>query len=450
MSSLVFYVASWNVPGLGDDNKCTDVSADISLGRPNLIGLQESKLGPISKSKAAAFLPPSLQDFRAMDDVGSSGGLVSAWDQNIFGLVGTLPSRHILSLDLSFNCDGAMFRFSNVYAPCVREEKAAFFQDLASLEPSDDIPWISAGDFNMTRDPAERNNANFSIADDSLFNDSINSLALIELPLRDRQFMWSNNRGIPTLIRLDRVFINHSWNSRFPSSSLSSLTRNTSDHVPLIATISTSIPKRGSFRYEPSWALHHSFRSAISHAWTSTSHSDPTSQLVARLKMCRVSCKKWAKRKPSHLEQEKDCRLLINLLDILEEGRPLTFAENCLRSLAMDALHLAIRERSVYWKTRAEVRFALEGDENTKFFHASATCRLRRNSIPRLIVDGEECSSHPEKASVLKNYYSALLGTASVCTWRFDLSGLYPPVQPSRPPLATFSPLRRLKKPSRI
>jgi hypothetical protein len=141
---------------------------------------------------------------------------------------------------------------------------------------------------------------------------------------------------------------------------------------------------------------------------------------------------------------------LINLLDILEEGRPLTFAENCLRSLAMDALHLAIRERSVYWKTRAKVRFALEGDENTKFFHASATCRLRRNSIPRLVVDGVECNSHPEKASVLKNYYSDLLGTATGCTWHFDLSELYPLALSFHPPLATLSPLRRLKKLSRI
>jgi hypothetical protein len=58
----------------------------------------------------------------------------------------------------------------------------------------------------------------------------------------------------------------------------------------------------------------------------------------------------------------------------------------------MDALHLSIKEKTAYWKTRAKVRFALEGDENTKFFHASATCRMRRNSIPLLSVDGIELS----------------------------------------------------------
>ncbi|KAK1677030.1 hypothetical protein QYE76_037878 [Lolium multiflorum] len=76
----------------------------------------------------------------------------------------------------------------------------------------------------------------------------INTLGLIELPLRDRQFTWSNKRATPTLIRLDRVFINHAWNVRYPSSSLSSIARDTSDHVPLVAKISTVVPRGGLFR----------------------------------------------------------------------------------------------------------------------------------------------------------------------------------------------------------
>jgi hypothetical protein len=93
----------------------------------------------------------------------------------------------------------------------------------------------------------------------------------------------------------------------------------------------------------------------------------------------------------------------------------------------MDALHLVIWERLVYWKMRAKVRFSLEGDDNTKFFHASATYRLRRNSIPSLVIDAVTSSSHLEKASILKNYYIDLLGTARVCAWHFNLAELYPP-----------------------
>jgi hypothetical protein len=92
----------------------------------------------------------------------------------------------------------------------------------------------------------------------------------------------------------------------------------------------------------------------------------------------------------------------------------------------MDALHLSIKENAAYWKTRAKIRFALEGDENTKFFHASATCRMRRNSIPMLSTDGVQVTEHSEKASILKNFFAGLLGTVTPPIWRFDLGSPYP------------------------
>jgi endonuclease/exonuclease/phosphatase family metal-dependent hydrolase len=144
-----------------------------------------------------------------VDSVGTSGGLVSAWNPNFFTLAASLPSQHVLSLDLTINDNGATFRFSNVYAPCEHHAKAAFLEHLLTHEPDDGVPWLVAGDFNLTRDPADRNNDNFSAAEAELFNNAINDLGLIELPLRDRLYTWSNKRAVPTLVRLDRVFINH-------------------------------------------------------------------------------------------------------------------------------------------------------------------------------------------------------------------------------------------------
>jgi hypothetical protein len=94
--------------------------------------------------------------------------------------------------------------------------------------------------------------------------------------------------------------------------------------------------------------------------------------------------------------------------------------------LAMDALHLSLKERALYWRTRAKIRYILEGDENTKFFHTSATCRMRRNSIPSLLVDGVESTDHDSKATILKNFYLDLLGTVTPTAWDFCLEDLYP------------------------
>lgn len=95
---------------------------------------------------------------------------------------------------------------TNVYAPTTCAGKAAFLAEVQLLRPMGQS-WLLFGDFNMTRAPADKSTDSFSFAEASMFNDAINSLELIELPLRDRAFTWYNNHEDPTLVRLDRAFI---------------------------------------------------------------------------------------------------------------------------------------------------------------------------------------------------------------------------------------------------
>lgn len=53
-----------------------------------------------------------------------------------------------------------------------------------------------------------------------MFNDTINSLELTELPLRDHAYMWSNKCDNPTLVCLDWAFINQRWSDILPNTSL--------------------------------------------------------------------------------------------------------------------------------------------------------------------------------------------------------------------------------------
>lgn len=85
----------------------------------------------------------------------------------------------------------------------------------------------------MIRYAYEKNNDNFRHNEAESFNDTIHDLCLIELPLLDRQYTWSNRRASPTLVRIDRAFINLAWDALLLNSILSSLTRTTSDHVPV-------------------------------------------------------------------------------------------------------------------------------------------------------------------------------------------------------------------------
>ena len=121
-------------------------------------------------------------------------------------------------------------------------ERGSFLDELCSLAPSCDLPWMLVGDFNLVRGPEDKNTASFDASAADAFNSFIDDLVLQELPLLDRMYTWSNNRAVPTLVRLDRALINPQWGGALFNSTLRSLIRTTSDHVPLMVEATSRAP----------------------------------------------------------------------------------------------------------------------------------------------------------------------------------------------------------------
>ena len=57
-------------------------------------------------------------------------------------------------------------------------------------------------------------------------------LGLIDLPILDRPFTWTNMQERLVMAKLDRILVSSDW-ERYQSSKLSALLKPTSDHVPL-------------------------------------------------------------------------------------------------------------------------------------------------------------------------------------------------------------------------
>jgi len=251
--SLSFF--SWNVRGLGQKCRCDDVLAELITSRPSVAALQETKLSSSSPMKRDTFLPARLKNCVSHDAIGFAGGILTAWDAALCALVSVSDCSFSLMATFSLLADGTTFSFNNVYAPSLHEDKPAFLYELASIAQSITGSWMVLGDFNLTRDPADKNTGSFNLPDANRFNDLISSISLIEIPLVDRAYTWSNCRDNPTLVRLDRCFINLDWDACFPNTALSSLTRFASDHVPLLAIACTRVPRSVCFRFENSWLL---------------------------------------------------------------------------------------------------------------------------------------------------------------------------------------------------
>ena len=93
-------------------------------------------------------------------------------------------------------------------------------------------------------------------------------------------------------------------------------------------------------------------------------------------------------------ERENNCKTTISILDTLEELRSLSPQEFTLRKVVISVLQRTIREKVACWKERGKIRAAIEADENTRYFHASASSRLWHNKIAVLEINNIEISNH--------------------------------------------------------
>jgi endonuclease/exonuclease/phosphatase family metal-dependent hydrolase len=110
--------------------------------------------------------------------------------------------------------------------------------------------WILLGDFNFYRSLDDRNRGGGNFQDTLIFNDVIDYLGLVELPLKGRAFTWSNMQNDPLLEQLDWFFTSVNWTADYPNTMVTPMARPTSDHVPCRVSIGTNIPKSNVFRFE--------------------------------------------------------------------------------------------------------------------------------------------------------------------------------------------------------
>jgi hypothetical protein len=239
------------------------------------------------------------------------------------------------------------------------------------------------GDFNIARAAEDKNTDHFDVASAALFTDTADALLLQELPLLDRRFTCTNNREVPTLVHLNCVFINAAWGTTLINTTLHSLPRPTSDHVPPPRHRLVCRPGVAGIQYEKSWGLHPDFCSHVQNVWARSQNvtTDPVACLVRSLKWTRVECKKWAHGRNRPDAVITACDLVVELLDLLEEVRPLTPQDLLLCRLVDARRSLPVKELIVNWRQCFSFKLRKFGDENTSFYHALSSTRLHSNKI---------------------------------------------------------------------
>jgi hypothetical protein len=77
-----------------------------------------------------------------------------------------------------------------------------------------DLPWLIIGDFNVLHSQQDTTGRLRRTGPMRDFNDLIDELNLLEVPLQGRKYTYSNHQPNPILTKLDRVFLSIEWNNR--------------------------------------------------------------------------------------------------------------------------------------------------------------------------------------------------------------------------------------------
>jgi hypothetical protein len=253
------------------------------------------------------------------------------------------------------------------------------------------LPIIIGGDFNIIRNPGEKNNESYNDRWPFLFNVVIGTLNLRELEMSGRKFTWANRLQNQTFEKLDRVLVCTDFESKYPLTTVLALSREISDHTPLLYTTNNpSLAYQPQFKFELGWLLRDGFCDMVRDVWHSVAvEGTPLERWQAKIRRLRQYLKGWAKNVSGAYKKEK--KELLNKLDELDkkaENSLLNEMELNLKHVLNEWLAELLREEELKWYQRAKVKHLLEGDANTKYFHLLANGRHRKTRIFQL-EDGD-------------------------------------------------------------
>ncbi|XP_028554540.1 uncharacterized protein LOC114580620 [Dendrobium catenatum] len=184
-------------------------------------------------------------------------------------------------------------------------------------------------------------------------------------------------------------------------SSVDHLSRTLSDHCPLLLNINANIKVgKATFRFQNMWISHADFKNVISTNWNALIYPNNDIKGMFRLwsKLSRLKhvLNWWNKNVFKNVFTNiKEAELKVLDLEnsyMVDPSNENLIMLNC----AKDSLILLQDQEEIFWKQKANFKFTLEGDRNTKFFHAMANRNKTKNYIHKIvecdgsIIDSEE------------------------------------------------------------
>ncbi|XVF29009.1 hypothetical protein REPUB_Repub15cG0083100 [Reevesia pubescens] len=199
-----------------------------------MLFLQESKLKKVGDGLLRKLgINDSICSKSSSAD-GSSGGLISMWTKAFFDLEDKIISSRYIVLIGSIRNLNLRCGLVNIYSPNDNKKQFFFWEELRFVLSDLEMSLCCGGDFNVIRFSEEKIGAGDNFSAMGHFNDFIEDLELVDLPLEGGKFTWFSNQDAPTFCRLDRFLVSSTLLDKWGHVAQKLLPRFLSDHNPLL------------------------------------------------------------------------------------------------------------------------------------------------------------------------------------------------------------------------
>ena len=184
------------------------------------------------------------------------GGLVLFW-KNSVNLIVVESHKYYIDAVINKNDDDE-WRFTGFYGEPDSSRRNEAWAKLRSLNSSQNIPWLCAGDYNeITKQEEKIGGAFRSFHQMQRFRDVIDECGLMDLGFVGPSYMWSKqfDSGQSIWERLDQGLATNDWFLKFLGTKIHHLHCYSSDHLLLFINLyGLEHPvKRKEFRFEEMW-----------------------------------------------------------------------------------------------------------------------------------------------------------------------------------------------------
>ncbi|GKA00653.1 RNA-directed DNA polymerase, eukaryota [Tanacetum coccineum] len=224
----------------------------------------------------------------------------------------------------------------------------------------------------------------------AVFNSFISLGGLVQVPLGGCSYTWCHKSG-QKMSKLDRFLISEGLMGLCSNIAAITLDRYLSDHRPILLREVWFDYGPVPFRLFHYWFEWEGFDKFVTETWSQMIIVDPNaiSRFMKKLKCLKEKIRVWTKaKKESEFCQKSKLKGMLSDIDSLIDNRSIDHELINKRSDVMKSLQDLEKLESLEVAQKAKIKWSIEGDENTKYFHGILNKKRNQLAIRGILVDG--------------------------------------------------------------